>query len=154
MSGMLALSAACADRPAPRRRARSSGGLGVVALGMLLLAGCGRNAGTVAVSGTVTSAGTAVADADVTFVPDSGSGPAAPTRSDETGAFAARMAPGRYRVTIFKPLLGGPDMHRSVLPERFMHPPETPLVAEVPARGPLRLRISLDDPPTCAPAAD
>lgn len=138
----------------PGTARRFAGAVAAVCLGVLLVAGCGRGGGLVAVSGTVSSGGAAVADAEMTFVSESGTGRAAATKSLATGAFATRVLPGRYRVTVFKPLLGGPDMHRSALPERFMHPPDTPLAADVPAKGPVKLRIVLDDPPICEPAAD
>ena len=35
---------------------------------------------------------------------------AAATKTLATGAFATRVLPGRYRVTVFKPLLGGPEV--------------------------------------------
>lgn len=74
-----------------------------LALGALVLSGCGGQAGprTYPVTGTVTQDGKPLADAAITFHPV-GQGQPAAAKSDAAGRYQTSALPGRYRVTIAK----------------------------------------------------
>jgi len=98
------------------------------------------------VSGSVSAAGGPVAGIQVVFVPDGRDGPAAGTHTLPDGKFTVQVLPGRYRVTLFRPAVSGPEPSRSPLPARYGQPSTTPLVVDVPAQGPLDIVVEQDAP--------
>lgn len=124
-------------------------GLSILLLVLLAvpLVGCGGGAGTIAVTGLVTHNSSPLADADVSFIPESGR--PAYGRTDSSGRFTLTTfeqgdgaMPGKHTVTIMKSeeLKAATDAnpyaeYRSVLPEKYGRPQESPLTAEVEKGG-------------------
>ncbi|MFN3193164.1 MAG: carboxypeptidase-like regulatory domain-containing protein [Aureliella sp.] len=79
--------------------------IGIVALNCILLCGCG-GSNLTKVSGTVTLDGKPVADAIVSFVPDTGEGPTSVGSTDSSGKYTVACSlgvgvpPGAYSVKI------------------------------------------------------
>lgn len=123
------------------------------------LTGCGRDLSVVPVHGTVTFQGRSVSDANLAFVLQEGSGPAAYAVTDAEGRFEPRtgkyrgMVPGKYSVVVQKddsvsmkipdPLPAGMNrveymmshnlVPHSLLPLKYSSTEKTPLHIEVSA---------------------
>lgn len=127
-------------------QSRSLSFLVLVLLAMPLV-GCGGGVGTIAVTGVVTHNSKPLADADVSFVPETGS--PAYGRTDASGRFTLTTfnegdgaTPGKHTVTVIKSeeVKAATDTnpyaeYRSVLPEKYGRPQESPLTAEVEKGG-------------------
>jgi hypothetical protein len=127
----------------------------IVAVALLLLAGCGSGHGTARVTGTVNYKNQPVADATVIFLPKNETAESKPAtgKTDAGGRFTLRTyfspddqpggaLPGEYAVTItkvdepegvFDPLRDPPP--KSHLPARYGTPQKSPLSASVTASG-------------------
>lgn len=109
----------------------------------LSLAGCGGGSETIVVTGVVTRNSEPLADADVSFIPESGR--PGYGRTDASGRFTLTTfdegdgaVPGKHTVTIMKSEVvnAATDtnpyaQYRSVLPEKYGRPQESPFTAEV-----------------------
>ena len=116
----------------------------------LLAVGCSTGVRTVRVAGSVSMDGKPVDGAQVTFTPDGGTGMAATTQTLASGEFEVQVLPGRYRITLFKAMAGGPEMMLdTALPRSYQGFATTPLVAEVPVNRAVDIVVVRD--PTRSP---
>jgi hypothetical protein len=103
------------------------------------LSGCADRPATV--EGTVTLDGQPVADAQVTLVLDGADGPAPSAETDADGKFRLEAMPGKYKVTVFKRVIG-PQPMKSALPQKYAQHSTTPFSCTVPVSEPLALRLT------------
>jgi hypothetical protein len=109
------------------------------AIALSNLTGCAK--GPVPVQGVVTLDGQPIAGAQVTFILDGADGEAPTGETDASGVFRVEVLPGNYKLLVVKKEIG-PNMMKSVLPDRYADFANTPFTAMVPTAQSLELRLT------------